>query len=97
MRELGNFDVEEGLSETYDDIYDYVNQCKFTNCTHINEKGCAVLEAVKGGLIDEDKYNNFLKIHREAAFYEMSYLEKRKKDRKFGKMYKQFKKSKKNK
>ena len=52
MRELGNFDVEEGLSETYDDIYDYVNQCKFTNCTHINEKGCAVLEAVKGGLID---------------------------------------------
>jgi ribosome biogenesis GTPase len=95
MRELGNFNIEKGLSETYNDIYNYVNHCKFTNCTHINEKGCAVLEAVKDGIIDENKYNNFVKIQKEAEFYEMSYLEKRRKDRKFGKMYKQFKKDKK--
>ena len=64
------------------------SQCRFADCTHIHEKGCAVIEAVENGTIDESRYNNFIKIQKESNFYSMSYLEKRKKDKQFGKMYK---------
>lgn len=93
MRELGNFAVDSGLVETFDDIISIISQCRFKDCTHTHEKGCAVIEAVEKGIIDEDRYNNFLKIQKESAYYDMSYLEKRKKDKIFGKMVKNYKKS----
>jgi ribosome biogenesis GTPase len=92
MRELGNFAVDIGLDETFDDIVSYSRQCRFKDCTHIHEEGCAVKEAVEQGLIDDDRYNNFLKIQKEASHYEMSYFEKRRKDKAFGKMMKNYKK-----
>ena len=93
MRELGNFANDTGLDETFDEIVSFSSQCRFKNCTHIHEQGCAVKEAVEQGIINEDRYNNFLKIQKESAYYEMSYLEKRKKDKSFGKMVKNYKKS----
>ena len=93
MRELGNFAVDNGLNETFDEILSFSSQCRFKDCTHTHEEGCAVKEAVKQGVIDEDRYNNFLKIQKESEYYEMSYLEKRKKDKTFGKMVKNYKKS----
>lgn len=93
MRELGNFAVSAGLEETFDEITHYGSQCRFKDCTHIHEEGCAVKEAVEQGLIDDDRYNNFLKIQKEASHYEMSYFEKRRKDKIFGKMMKNYKKS----
>lgn len=93
MREIGNFDIDTGLNETFDDIATYFDQCRFNNCTHSNEEGCAVLAAVEQGMIEEDRYNNFLKIQKESAFYTMSYLEKRRKDKAFGKFIKNHKKS----
>ena len=93
MRELGNFALESGLNETFSDIIAYFGQCRFNNCTHSNEEGCAVIAAVEQGNIEEDRYENFLKIQRESAYYEMSYLEKRKKDKTFGKMIKNYNKS----
>lgn len=92
MRELGNFAVDTGLDETFDEIVSLIRQCRFKNCTHTNEKGCAVKEAVEQGLIDEDRFDNFLRIQKESAYYEMSFLEKRKKDKSFGKMIKNYKK-----
>ena len=92
MRELGNFDVDNGLDETFDEITALSDQCRFKDCTHIHEKGCAVREAVNQGTINDDRYDNFLKIRKESEFYEMSYLEKRKKDKAFGKMIKNYKK-----
>lgn len=92
MRELGNFAVDKGLDETFDEIDSFSSQCRFKNCTHIQEQGCAVKEAVKQGIINEDRFDNFLKIQKESAYYEMSYLEKRKKDKTFGKMLKNYKK-----
>ncbi|MEJ2637208.1 MAG: ribosome small subunit-dependent GTPase A [Calditrichia bacterium] len=92
MRELGNFNVEIGLGETFDEIISYISLCRFKDCTHTHEKGCAVKEAVKEGIIDEDRYNNFLRIQKESAYYDMSYLEKRTKDKSFGKMVKNYKK-----
>jgi ribosome biogenesis GTPase len=92
MKELGNFAIETGLEETFDEITAYTRQCRFNNCTHTHEAGCAVLGAVQQGLIDEARYQNFLRLQKEAAFYELSYLDKRKRDKAFGKMVKSHKK-----
>ena len=93
MRELGNFAVENGLDETFDEIASFSNHCRFKDCTHTHEEGCAVKEAVENNDIDEDRYNNFLKLQKESEYYQMSYLEKRNKDKTFGKMLKNYKKS----
>ncbi len=93
MRELGNFAIGIGLDETFDEIVAYFNQCRFKDCTHTHEEGCAVKAAVEQGIIDEDRYQNFLRIQKESAYYEMSYMDKRKRDKSFGKMLKNYKKS----
>jgi ribosome biogenesis GTPase len=92
MRELGNFAVDTGLEETFHEIASYSSQCRFNNCTHTHEEGCAVIGAVEQGIIDEERYKNFLRIQKESAYYEMSYLDKRKRDKAFGKMVKNYKK-----
>jgi len=88
MRELANFGIDDGLEETFDEIYSLASQCRFSDCSHVHEKGCAVIEALQNGSIDEARYINYMKIQKEAKFYEMSYLEKRQQDKKFGKMVK---------
>ena len=88
MRELGNISVDDGLDGTFSEIRDLSHQCKFTNCSHTNEKGCAILAAITTGDLSEQRYQNYLKMKREADFNKMSYSEKRKKDKKFGKLIK---------
>lgn len=92
MRELSNFSVDSGLEETFDEIAEIGKQCRFKDCTHTHETGCAVLEALEEGIIDEDRYNNFLKIQKESAYYEMSYLDKRKRDKSLARIVKNYKK-----
>lgn len=92
MRELGNFGIGLGLEETFGDLAGYSSECRFRDCTHTHEKGCAILAAVESGDIEESRYRNFLKLRKESEFYEMSYQEKRKKDKSFGKMVKNYKK-----
>ena len=94
MRELGNMSVDEGLEETFSEIVDLSQQCKFSNCSHSNEKGCAILAAIASGELPEKRYQNYLKMKREAEFNQMSYSEKRKKDRDFGKLIKETMKNK---
>lgn len=93
MRELGNFEIEDGLDQTFEEFSSYTPKCRFRDCTHTNEKGCAIIEAVKKGEIEESRYRNYLKLKKESEFYEMSYQEKRKKDKSFGKMLKNYKKN----
>ncbi len=93
MRELGNFDIEDGLDVTFEEFSSYIPECRFRDCTHSHEEGCAIIEAVSKGEIEESRYRNYLKLRRESEFYEMSYQEKRKKDKAFGKMVKNYKKS----
>ena len=94
MRELGNISVDAGIDETFSDIVDLEMNCKFNNCTHVNEKGCAILTAISTGELSEKRYQNYLKIKKESIFNDMSYLEKRQKDKNFGKMIKSVIKSK---
>ncbi len=88
MRELGNFSVDTGLDETFSEIKSLSESCRFHDCTHINEKGCAVLNAVANGQLSADRYQNYIKMNKESAYNEMSYFEKRKKDKQFGKFCK---------
>ena len=73
------------------DISSFEGQCRFVDCRHINEKGCAVVQAVEDGLIDRGVYENFLKLRREAWHYTASVHEKRKYERSFSKMVKEVK------
>lgn len=97
MREVGIADAQNGLEKAFDDIFDYSQQCKFKDCTHTHESGCAVIEAVNRNDIDKSSYKNFLKMQREQLHFEQSKAERRRKDKEFGKMVKEFKKEKKNK
>ena len=89
MRELGNIDVTEGIKKTFNEIEKLTKKCKFNNCSHTQEPKCAVLEAIANGDISEEHYDNYMKLKLEAKYNEMSYLEKRTKDKNFGKMIKQ--------
>ncbi len=95
MREVGISDLSDGLEITFETILEYTKNCKFKDCTHTHEKGCAVLEAVENGNIDSSAYANFKKIEREKLHFESSVLEKKKKDKSFGKLVKQVKKQRK--
>ena len=95
MRELGGISVDEGLDETFSEILDISKRCKFSNCSHTNEKGCAILSAIKAGDLSERRYQNYLKMKKESEFNQMSYLEKRNRDKSFGKMVKEVMKNKK--
>ncbi len=96
MRELGNFSIETGIDETFTEITELSEQCQFNDCTHINDKGCAVLEAVRNGQVPEKRYQNYIKMKKESIYNEISYLEKRQKDKQFGKLCKTVMKHKKN-
>jgi ribosome biogenesis GTPase len=91
MRELGN----TGIQSAFDEIDTLSKTCRYRDCSHVKEKGCAVLAALKAGRLSEDRYQSFLRIARESTYHEMSYLEKRKKDKAFGKLIKSVMKSKK--
>jgi len=91
MRELGNIGVSAGIKETFTDIFQLAETCRFNNCTHTEEPGCSVTHAVKTGELSEKRYQNYLKIRKESVFHEMSYLERRKKDKAFGKMCREVK------
>ncbi|MCP4104925.1 MAG: ribosome small subunit-dependent GTPase A [Desulfobacteraceae bacterium] len=88
MRELGNIGVNSGLNETFDEIAALLGRCRYNDCSHTQEHGCALLAAVKDGIISEERYQSYIKISKESAYNEMSYLEKRNKDKQFGKMIK---------
>ncbi|VAW44785.1 Probable GTPase related to EngC [hydrothermal vent metagenome] len=95
MRELGNISVEKGLDETFSDIVDLSNECKFNDCIHTHENGCAVLSAIHKGELSEKRHQNYLKMKKEDAFNEMSYIDKRRKGKKFSKFCKELKSHKK--
>ncbi|HKJ69045.1 MAG TPA: ribosome small subunit-dependent GTPase A [bacterium] len=96
MRELGIFSVEAGIEATFPEIVTLARSCKFKDCTHVHETDCAVLEALETGQLSENRYRNYQKMMKESAYYEMSYVEKRRKDKEQGKFYKQVMQHKKN-
>jgi ribosome biogenesis GTPase len=94
MRELGNFFVDTGLDETFSEIVELESGCKFNNCSHVNEKGCAILAAIAEGSLSEKRYQNYEAMRRESSYNEMPDYEKRQKDKQLGKFIKSVQKGK---
>ncbi|MFZ2026403.1 MAG: ribosome small subunit-dependent GTPase A [Microgenomates group bacterium] len=92
-REVGVADSEVGIETVFDEISHLAKECRYSDCTHMHEPGCIVLKAVEDEKLDKDKYTNFIKLKKEAQFYKMTNIEKREKDRKFGKFIKKAKES----
>jgi ribosome biogenesis GTPase len=97
MKELGMTDNTVGIKTTFQEIFEISFKCKFPDCKHINETGCAVIEALNNGSIDKDSYDNYQKIQKEQERFQTTLAEKRKKDKAFGKMLKNYHKNNKNK
>jgi ribosome biogenesis GTPase len=95
MRELGVVENEGGIITTFDKIFNLSLNCKFPDCSHISESGCAVLEALEKGEINKETLDNYRRIRREQQRFQTTIAEKRKKDRQFGKMAKSIMKEKK--
>jgi ribosome biogenesis GTPase / thiamine phosphate phosphatase len=92
MREFGILGAESGIGGSFSDIIGFACGCRYRNCSHTGEPGCAVLEAVHSGALSQEHYDNFIKLREESEFYQMSAVEKRKKDRDFGRFIKSAKK-----
>ena len=95
MREIGLADTTGGLETTFNQIIELSKDCKFSDCRHLNENGCAVLEALDQGELERAAYENYLKMEREKIHFQSSIAEKRRKDKDFGRMIKAFKKNRK--
>lgn len=87
-REVGIADASSGIGNVFDEITFLSKECKYIDCTHTHEPGCAVLKAIECKKLDEDKYQNYIKLKKENEYNEMTELEKRQKDRKFGQFVK---------
>lgn len=96
VREFGlAIDDTNSLAEMLE-ISDYAESCRFKDCEHINEPGCAVLEAVNSGKLDHKVYESYLKLRREAWHFSTSEHEKRKRDKSFSKLIDEVKRRKAN-
>ncbi len=68
MRELGIWDVANGISESFADVEKYMGQCKYKDCKHVKEPGCAIRNAIEDGNLSFERYESYLKLQKEAAF-----------------------------
>ncbi len=94
MRELQLADCEHGVEETFMEITEVAKQCRYSDCKHENEPGCAVRAAIESGNIDERRLFSYRKLMKEQAFNKASLAEKRAKDRDFGRYVRAVKKEK---
>ena len=88
MRELGLVGAGDGVDTGFEDIIALSANCRYADCSHVHEPGCAVRAAVESGELSEDRYSSYIKLRKESEYHEMSYLDKRKKDKAFGRFIK---------
>ena len=92
MRELGITENTTGIQTTFQDIYELSLRCRFPDCRHIDEKGCAVIEAIEKGIIDKASLENFLRLQKEQQRFQTTLAEKHRQEKIFGKIIKRYKK-----
>ncbi|MDD3051293.1 MAG: ribosome small subunit-dependent GTPase A [Candidatus Cloacimonetes bacterium] len=69
MRDIKSIASEEALDETFSDVTELISQCRFKNCQHDTEPDCAVKEAIRIGTLSAERYESYLKLQREIAYY----------------------------
>jgi ribosome biogenesis GTPase len=88
LRELQLADCEEGVDATFTDVTALAVQCRFADCAHDSEPGCAVQAAIASGELDARRLASYRKLMREQEFNAATLAEKRARDRSFGRMVK---------
>ena len=68
MRELGMWDVSKGLGEAFDDVEHHLGLCRFSDCRHQTEPGCAVRDAIARGELSRERWESYLKLKHEARY-----------------------------
>ncbi|WP_245603314.1 ribosome small subunit-dependent GTPase A [Thiomicrospira pelophila] len=91
MRELQLVDCKKGVDQTFTDISDLAMQCRFSDCQHKSEPGCAVLAAIQSGKIDERRLINYQKLMKEQACNTATEAEKRVQSKQLSKLIKSVK------
>ena len=89
MREVKVVQLDTSLAEVFADIEVLAKQCKFTDCGHYEEPGCAVRRAISEGKIDERRLSNYQKLTREESRHSTSLAEQRHRDRQLSKTIRQ--------
>ncbi|MBM1222137.1 ribosome small subunit-dependent GTPase A [Ponticoccus sp. SC2-23] len=87
IRELALTDASDGIDAVFAEITDLAGQCRFNDCAHESEPGCAIKAAIEAGDLDPDRLERWRKLQREDRFNSESVAEARARFRKLGKMY----------
>ena len=88
MRELQLTDVQSGLDDVFAEVVGLASDCRFADCSHVSEPGCAVLAAIDDGRLDTDRVKRWRKLVREEAANRESIAERRARDKSLGRLYK---------
>lgn len=91
LRELQLSDCEGGVATLFDEIETVARDCRFSDCRHQGEKDCAVAQAAERGELDPRRLENYLKLHAEQERTEETLVEKRRREKNFGKLCKRAK------
>lgn len=70
MRELGIWDAADGLEHSFADIERYFGKCKFRDCRHQSEPGCAIKQAIENGELSQERWNSYLQLKKESSYSE---------------------------
>lgn len=81
MRELGMWDVSEGLGEAFADVEQYIGRCRFSNCRHLSEPGCAIKAAIASGELPKERWDSYCKLKREAKYSDAKDIRMREKQK----------------
>lgn len=68
MREIGLWDAKEGLAQTFDDIETLAEGCRFSDCGHQKEPGCAIIKALAEGSLSQSRWERYLRLEKEAKY-----------------------------
>ena len=85
MRELGLWDADQGVDDTFADLIELAARCRFADCSHRLEPGCAIQAGVKAGRVDDARVRSFRHLSHEVAEQPASVAARREKDRRTGK------------
>ncbi len=88
IRELGLTDVKAGLEEVFADIVDFASGCRFRDCRHQGEPGCAVAAAIDTGEVEPGRFKRWQKLNAEDSYNTETIAQRRDRNRTFGKMVK---------
>ena len=81
MRELGMWDVSQGLGQSFFYVEQFFSRCRFRDCSHTSEPGCGIRQAIQDGELSEERWQSYLKLKKEAKILDKSSFLKEKQQR----------------